>query len=119
MSESIASTKSYAFAVRIVKLYRILRQRGVERELLSQLLRAGTSVAANLAEAVYAHGTADYAAKIRIALKECSETHMWLRLLHDTGSMNDTEFSSIEKDCSELRKILPAILIALQKKQEK
>ncbi len=116
MSESIASKKSYAFAVRIVKLYRALHKRGVERELLSQLLRSGTSIAANLAEALYAHGAADYVAKVRIALKECSETHMWLRLLHDTGSLTDTEFTSIGTDCSELRKMLSAMILSLTEK---
>ncbi len=71
MSESLVAKKSYAFAVRIVKLYRVLRQRGVERELLSQLLRAGTSIAANLSESQYAQSSADFVAKVRISLKEC------------------------------------------------
>ncbi len=116
MSESIAAKKSYAFAVRIVNLYRALRRRGVEKELLSQLLRAGTSVAANLAESQYAHSPAEFHSKVRIAMKECSESHMWLRLLHDTDGMTDSEFESIESDCIEIRRMLSATLRTIQDK---
>ncbi len=117
MSESIAATKSYAFAVRIVKLYRVLLKRGAERALMEQLLRSGTSITANLSEALYAHGTADFIAKVRIALKECSETKTWLCLLHDTGSMTDAEFNSIEPECTELLKMLSATIRTIQERQ--
>ncbi len=118
MSESIVAKKSYAFGVRIVNLFRTLRQRGVERELLSQLLRAGTSIAANLSESQYAQSPADFHAKLRISLKECSESHMWLRLLHDTDGLTDTEFDSIESDCIEIRRMLSASLRTIQDKNE-
>ncbi len=118
MSESIAAKKSYAFAVRIIRLYRTLRQRGVERELLSQLLRSGTSIAANLSESQYAQSSADFVTKIRIGLKECSESHMWLRLLHDTDGLTDAEFNSIEADCVEIRRMLSASLRTIQDKTE-
>ncbi len=117
MPDSIAATKSYAFAIRIVKLYRILLKRGAERALIEQLLRSGTSITANLSEAIYAHGTSDFVAKVRISLKECAETRTWLSLLHDTGSMTDAEFNSIEPECTELLKMLSSTIRTIQGKE--
>ncbi len=115
MTESLVSVKSFDFAVRIIQLCRHLKKRDVERELLSQLIRSGTSVAANLSEAVYGFSKKDFFFKIRIALKECSETHTWLRLLHATRSMTDLEFDSINKDCTEILKMLISINKTAQK----
>lgn len=75
MAESLVSAKSFSFAVRIIHLCRHLKKQDVERELLSQLIRSGTSIAANLSEAVYGSSRKDFFSKVRIALKECSETH--------------------------------------------
>lgn len=109
MAESLVSAKSFSFAVRIVKLCRHLKALGVERELLSQLIRSGTSITANLSEATYGHSKKDFYSKTRIALKECAETHTWLRLLHATDSLADHEYQSINADCEEILKILVAI----------
>lgn len=68
-----------------------------------------TSITANLSEAAYGHSKKDFYAKTRIALKECAETHTWLRLLHATDSLADHEYQSINTDCEEILKILIAI----------
>ncbi len=115
MKESIVSEKSFRFAVRVVKLCRVLKKRHIERELLSQLIRSGTSVAANLSEAVYGGSTSDFLYRIRVALRECSETQMWLRLLHETDGLQDKEYDSIHQDCVELLKMLTAISVTMQK----
>lgn len=86
-----------------------MRQQNVERELLSQLIRSGTSIAANLSEAVYGSSRKDFFSKARIALKECSETHTWLKLLHATGSLTEPEYDSINGDCTEILKMLISI----------
>ena len=114
---SIVAEKSYHFAVRIVRMTRALKKRHVERELLSQLLRSGTSVAANLHEAVYGNSRGDFLYRIRIALKECAETHMWLRLLHDLEDVNDKEYQSICEECEELLKMMTAISVTMQKSE--
>ena len=73
-----------------------------------QLLRSGTSIGANLAEAECAISKKDFLAKIYIALKECAETRYWLELLHETDFLSEAQFSSIYADCEELRKMLSA-----------
>ena len=114
MSESIVAEKSFRFAVRIVRLSRELRRRHVERELLSQLIRSGTSVSANLSEALYGNSTNDFLYRLRIALRECAETQMWLRLLHETEGLMDNEYDSMRNDCSELLKMLSSIALTVQ-----
>jgi four helix bundle protein len=89
------------FAIRIVNLYKMLTGRK-EFILSKQLLRSGTSIGANLAEARYAQSRSDFLSKCSIALKECNETAYWLELLHDTDFLSHEEFNSINKDCSEL-----------------
>jgi four helix bundle protein len=98
--------KSFAFAVRIVKLCKYLQSTQNEFVLTKQLLRAGTSIGANVAEAQQAQSRADFVSKLNIALKECVETEYWLRLLHATEYLTDKEFESIHSDCDELVKIL-------------
>jgi four helix bundle protein len=103
---SIINEKSKKFAIRIVRLYQFLRKEKREYVISKQLLRSGTSIGANLAEAVYAISRADFLAKITIALKEASETLYWLDLLHETGYLNENQFTSLKKDADELRKLL-------------
>ena len=74
--------------------------------LSKQILRSGTSIGANLAEAECAFSRKDFIAKMYIALKECSETRYWLELLHETGYLSDAEFNSMYDDCQELMRIL-------------
>ena len=105
MNQNIQN-KSFRFAIRIVNLCKLLCQQHCEYILSKQLLRSGTSIGANVAEAQQAQSKADFASKINIALKEAVETEYWLRLLHATEYLTDKEFESIYSDCDELVKIL-------------
>ena len=102
--------KSFLFAIRIVKLCEYLRKSKKEYTLSKQLLRAGTSIGANIAEAQQAQSRADFSSKINIALKEAVETNYWLRLLNATDILSQREFQSIIADCCELEKMLTAIV---------
>ena len=102
--------KSFLFAVRIVKLCEYLRKHKKEYTLSKQLLRAGTSIGANVAEAQQAQSRADFSSKMNIALKEAVETNYWLRLLNATDILSQREFQSIITDCRELEKMLTAIV---------
>lgn len=106
--DSITLIKSKAFAVRIVRLYKHLCEKKHEFVLSKQLLRSGTSIGANLAEAVNGISEKDFLAKLYISRKECAETHYWLELLHETDYLTDKEFESLESDCTELLKLLTA-----------
>lgn len=98
--------KSFAFAVRIVNLCKLLRTERQEYTLSKQLLRSGTSIGANVTEAQQAQSRPDFLSKLNIALKEASETGYWLRLLEATDYLTKAEFESINSDCDELVKIL-------------
>ena len=101
--------KSKQFAVRIVRLYKFLEEEKKEFVLSKQVLRSGTSIGANIREAIRAQSTADFYAKMNIALKESSETEYWLELLGETEFIPELLFKSLYKDCDELTKILVAI----------
>jgi len=105
---SVAGEKSKAFAVRIVHLYRFLCDEKKELVLSRQLLRAGTSIGANLAESECAISRNDFLSKVYIALKETSETLYWLELLYKTDYLSKSQFESMAKDAEELRKMLSA-----------
>ena len=107
---NVGYEKAYAFAVRVVKCCQYLAGKKKEYVLSKQLLRSGTSIGANLAEANGAISKADFSAKVSIAYKECQETKYWLSLLRDTGSLDDASFTSIHADADELGRILFAIL---------
>ena len=107
---SMIENKSFAFAVRIVKLTRFLRDSGSEYILSKQILRSGTSIGANVAEAQQAQSKADFISKMSIALKEAAETNYWIRLLRAAGLLNDLEANSILADCREIEKMLTALL---------
>ena len=106
--QGTAKNKSKRFAVRIVKLYQYLSAEKHEYVMSKQLLRSGTSIGANLAEAECAISRKDFLAKVYIALKECAETKYWLELLWETEYLSEMEFESICADCEELRKMLSA-----------
>ena len=108
--ENIIENKSFHFAIRIVNLYKYLCRTKKEFVLSKQLLRAGTSIGANVAESQQAQSRADFIAKLSIALKETSETKYWLRLLKATDYLTDEESRSIYADCVELEKLLVTIL---------
>ena len=105
-ADSITKQKSLAFAKRIVKLYQYLTSDQKEFAMSKQLLRSGTSIGANLAEAVYASSRKDFTAKLYIALKECAETLYWLELLYECDYLPAPIYSSLRTDCEELRKLL-------------
>ena len=113
-----AKSKSKRFAVRIVKAYQYLCEEKKEYVLSKQLLRSGTSIGANLAEAETAISRSDFQAKIYIALKECAETLYWLELLRDTDYLSQAMFQSMYSDCEELRKILSATTKTLKERRE-
>lgn len=101
--------KSMSFAVRVVKLNHWLRDERREYALADQILRSGTSIGANLAEAVYAPSSRDFVNKNKIALKESSETLFWIDLLHRSGILPDVLSASLRADCLELRKMLSSV----------
>ena len=109
MKDNTISLKSKQFALRIITLYHYLCDNQKEYILSKQLLRSGTSIGANIREAVYGQSKADFYAKMCIALKEASETSYWLELLHESGYLDDKSFDSIYSDCIELLKLLTAI----------
>ena len=102
--------KSFLFSVRIVKLARYLQEEKKEYILSKQLIRAGTSIGANIVESQQAQSRADFISKLSIAQKEAAETNYWLRLLNATDYLSESEFSSIIADCKELEKILTSII---------
>ena len=104
--EGITRVKSRKFAVRIVRLYQFLCNERKEFVLSKQLLRSGTGIGANLAEAECAISKKDFLSKIYIALKECSETLYWLDLLKDTSFLMEEMHASIYRDGEELKRLL-------------
>lgn len=109
-TNSIAYDKAYAFAIRIIEAYKYLASEKKEFILSKQLLRCGTSVGANLAEANGAISSADFSAKVSISYKEILEVKYWLSLLKDTGYIEEKVFESIFSDADEIAKILFSIL---------
>ena len=97
--------KSKAFALVIIKICNEIKQKKRESILTNQLVRSGTSIGANIREAFYAHGRADFIAKLQIALKECSESEYWLELLIESGYYGDR---TILEQCIEVKKLLIA-----------
>lgn len=108
--ENIVATKSYAFAIRVVKLYKHLSQDKKEFVLSKQMLRSGTAIGALIKEAEHAQSKADFLNKMNVALKEANETEYWLMLMKDTEYLSETEFQSIKNDCLELLKLLISIV---------
>ncbi|MFI3243024.1 MAG: four helix bundle protein [Akkermansia sp.] len=106
---NVIKEKSFSFAIRIVKLYRYLSEEKKEFVLSKQLLRSGTSIGANVVEAIEGVSRKDFQAKMYIALKECAETLYWLELLEQTAYLTHSEYKSIANDCAELKRILSSI----------
>lgn len=97
--------KSKAFALQIIKVCNVIKTEKKESVLTNQLIRSGTSIGANIREAFYAHGKADFIARLQIALKECSESEYWLELLIESGYYDDT---AVLEQCIEVKKLLIA-----------
>lgn len=117
MNDSVLRDKSKEFAKDIVFLCRKLKEERVESALINQLLRAGTSVGANVHEAQYAQGTKDFVSKFEIALKECNESEYWLELLKETNCLSEEEHSAFHRSCIELRRMLVSSVTTLKSKQ--
>jgi four helix bundle protein len=109
-NENIIQEKSYTFALRMVAIYRHLTDKKKEFVLSKQMLRSGTSVGANVEEAIGGLSRKDFIAKLTIAYKEARETHYWLRLLRDSGFLEKAEAASLLADCEELLKLSGSIL---------
>jgi four helix bundle protein len=114
--ENPLKTKSYAFALRIVNLYKCLAQDRKEYVLSKQVLRCGTSIGANVTEGNRAQSKMDFINKLSIALKEADETEYWLNLLRDGGFITEAEAASILPDCLELQKMLIASIKTAKRK---
>lgn len=106
--------KSKLFALRIIKVCNEVKREKKESILTNQLVRSGTSIGANIREAFYAHGRADFIAKLQIALKECSESEYWLELLIESGYLED---QSVLDQCVEIKKLLIASINTAKAKQ--
>lgn len=107
MADSPLITKSKAFALEVIQVCKELRAARCESALINQFLRSGTSIGANIREAFYAHGKADFIAKLQIALKECSESEYWIELLLESGYYKD---NTLLERCIEVKRILIASL---------
>src|SRR5690554_4791084 len=110
MRENIVKNKSFAFAVRVVKLYQFLCEQKREFVLSKQLLRSGTSVGAMVREAEHAETKNDFKHKLSIAQKEINETIYWLELLKETDYLTEEQFESINTDAIEIIKLVTEIL---------
>ena len=108
--DNVIENKSFQFAIRIVRLYKFLCKEKKEYILSKQLLRAGTSIGANVTESQQAQSKSDFVSKISIALKEASETKYWIKLLGATEYLSENQTKSILDDCVEIEKILVTIL---------
>ena len=109
MKENVVRNKSFEFALRIVKLYKILSQ-NKEYVLSKQLLKSGTSIGALVREAEQAESKADFIHKMAISLKEANETDYWIELLFHSAYLKESEYQSIKKDITELLKLLTSII---------
>ena len=107
---NIIETKSFEFAVRIVKLYKLLCEQRKEYILSKQLIRSATSIGANISEAQQAQSKADFISKLGISLKETSETKYWIKLLSAADYLSVKEADSLLNDCTEIEKLLVAII---------
>lgn len=114
MDGNIIKEKSYQFALRTVKLCLWLKD-NKHFELSSQLLRAGTSIGANVEEALAGHSRKDFLRKMIIASKEAREANYWLRLLKDAGILSNSQAASITEESEEIIKILTSIVKTGQK----
>lgn len=114
-TKNIIVDKSKAFAIRIINLYKYLCDEKKEYVLSKQLLRSGTSIGANIKEAIRGQSKDDFAHKMNISLKEASESEYWLELLYETDYITEQQFNSIIGDCTELIKILTSIIKSSRK----
>lgn len=119
IKNNIVADKSYAFALRIIKLYKYLVSEKKEYVLSKQILRSGTSIGALVKEAEHAQSKADFLNKMNIALKEANETAYWLMLLKDSDYIDEKSYNSIYPNAVELVKLLISIVKSTKEKLKK
>lgn len=117
MKESILKVKSKSFALRVIRLYKHLCDDKHEFVLSKQVLRSGTSIGANIAEAFCAQSDADFIAKLYISRKEAAETIYWIELLQEASYLETNISNSLLEDCKELLKLLTSSIITMKNKQ--
>ena len=115
--ENIVLQKTKAFALRCIKLYKYMVDEKREFVISKQVLRSGTSIGANVKEALRGQSRADFAAKMNIALKEASETEYWLELLFETGYLEENQYKKLNNDCGAIRKMLISSCKTLKEKK--
>lgn len=106
----IVATKSYSFALQIIKMHKFLLETKKEFVLSKQLLRSGTAIGALIKEAEHAQSKADFVHKMNVALKEANETEYWLMLLKDSNYINDEHYNQIISECKTILKLLISIV---------
>jgi len=117
--QNIVREKSFAFAIRVIKMYNFLKEYKKEFILSKQLMRSGTSIGAMVREAINAETSSkDFIHKLSVAQKECDETCYWLELLKEANYISEKEFASIYNDATELLKIIRSIIIKSKQKLE-
>ena len=116
MSDNVIYKLSKAFALRIIKLYTYLCDEKKEFVISKQVYRSGTSIGANIAESIYAQSEADYINKLKISLKEASETKYWLELLYESECINEAQFCSLSNELSTIIGTTINIINKLNKK---
>ena len=109
MKRNVIQEKSYAYAIRIVFLYKHLVEKKKEYVLSKQILRSGTSIGANVEEAIGGQSRKDFASKLAVAYKEARETNYWLRILRDTSYLEEKHATSLFNDFEEIFKIIGSI----------
>lgn len=116
MKENLTYDKALKYAIRVVNLYKYLVEEKSEYVMSKQLLRSGTSIGANISEAVSAESAPDFIHKLAIAQKEANETKYWLTLLEKTGYLSSSQYQSMYADCLEMVKILVSIILTTKQK---
>ena len=116
MKDGAIQKKSFAFAVRVVNLYKFLTTEKKEFVIAKQVLRSGTAIGALVREAEQAESKPDFVHKMAIALKEANETEYWLELLHETKYLDQAAFDSIHPDTVELLKLLTSIITSTKQR---
>lgn len=116
MSESKLRDMSLNFAVEIINLVKELKLKK-ENIISNQIGRSGTSIGANIREAQYAHGKADFVSKLQIALKEANETGYWLELLYKTDYIDEANYKRLDSDCTSIRVMLISSVNTIKAKE--
>ena len=116
MKENLIRDKSYKFALRIIRAHKYIRENKKEYVLSKQLLRSGTSIGANIEEAIGGHSEKDFVSKLTIAYKEARETKYWINLLRDSKYIEGVAAESLLEDCDELCRIISKIQTTMKEK---